>query len=529
MARDKQARKYRRDASLLDRRDYLKATGTAIVGAFTAAGAATTTAQAASSVGPNWELRDRYVETGRNELGIGCAVTDPDGEGVIEHVYVRSTASSDKPGIWVDPNRHVGHLTVRNVHVEGHADNAIYAECAPPHGAGGTVTVEDCYLHDNTRGNLRVNGGTEVRNTHIHNTGQNFPSHGYVSAGYYSYYAGRGDITMRHCQIDMDGSNARNGSDALALMTRGSTSAYGDYGSNVPTVDVYDSQVSGEVDAHDGNINLHGSGSSPRIDPPKGVPMTAEEARNGTSSATGPTWAAVRGGSSGGSETESDADSESDSSSSGNDSRGTVLELVASQDAQGVTYEFTVDGRATRHTVDADVAAEDGDSVTDNGDGTVTVTGVAGNGYGDAFVVDGAITAMRLDESQWTLRYGGAQTSVAGLTGSDSGSGSGSGTDSDSETGDRSDSDAASGSGDRSNTLVIDGTNSPDEACNYRFAVSGSAEKSGALGSINAYDEVSDGAITGRVIAGTDAYRFSGEITEFAVDGPVAVRLESRT
>ena len=501
MARDKRARE-QQDESFLDRRNFLKATSTALVGTAIGAGVTATTARAAP-VSANWEVRNRYIQTGSNELGIGCAVTDPDGEGVIEHVYIKSTGSSDKPAIWVDPNRHVGHLTIKNVHVEGHADNGIYAEVAPPHGSGGTVTVEDCYLHDNTRGNLRVNGGTEVRNTHIHNTGENFPSHGYVSAGYYSYYAGTGEITMRHCQIEMDGSNVRNGSSALALMTRGSTSAYGDYGSNVPTVDVYNSQVKGQVDAHDGNLTLHDSGSNPTIDPPKGVPMTADEAENGTSSATGSTWSEVSGGGGSGSDSESD--------SSGSDQQGTVLELVADADAQSATYEFTVEGQVTKHTVNDDIAAEGNDAVTDNGDGTVTVTGTAGNGYGDAFAVGGAITAMQLDESKWTLRYGGQQTGVAELTDSGSVSDSGSSPD------------------DLPNALVIDGTSSPKTACTYRFAVSGSAAKTDALGSVNAFDEVSEGAITGRVINGKDAYRFSGDITEFTIDGPVAVRLDSQS
>lgn len=512
MARDEKARDPQAEASLLNRRGYLKATGAALMGTAISAGVATKTARAASPVGANWSVRNRYIETGSNQLGIGCAVTDPNGEGVIEHVYIRSTGNSDKPAIWVDPNRHVGNLTIKNVHIEGHADNAIYAETAPPHGSGGTITIEDCYLHDNTRGNLRINGGTEVRNTHIHNTGNNFPNRGYVTAGYYSWYEGSGEITMRHCQIDVDGSGARNGSTAIALKTWGSTGAYGDYGDNIPEVNVYDSQVKGPINGHDGNINLHSTGSTPKIDPPKGVPMTAAEARNGTSSATGPTWSEVSDG-----DAASGSDSESDSS--GSDQQGTVLELVAGADTQNISYEFTVDGQVAKHAVSDDIAAGGNDEIADNGDGTVTVTGTSGNGYGDAYKVDGAITTMQLDDSNWTLRYGGQQTSVATLT--DSGS------DSDSTT--ETDSDSASGDSDLPNTLVLDGANTPNQVCTYRLTVSGSAAKSDALGSINAYDEVSGDTITGRVVGGKDAYRFSGEITEFTVEGPVAVQLNSQS
>ncbi|UPV75542.1 hypothetical protein M0R89_05610 [Halorussus limi] len=512
MARKKRAGEDGRSESRLDRRDYLRATGTALVGAVAGAGVTATTARAASPVSGSWEIRNRYIETGSNELGIGCAVTDPDGEGVIEHVYIRSTDSSDKPAIWVDPKQHLGHLTIRNVHIEGHADNAVYAELHEPWGKGGTLTIEDCYFHDNTRGNLRVNGGTEVRNTHIHNTGENFPTRGYLCAGHFSYYEGGGEINMRHCQIDIDGSNVKHGSNSLALMTRGSTSAYGDYGSNIPTVTVSNSQVAGEIRGHEGNITLQNSGRNPTINPPKGVPMTASEAENGTSSATGPTWREVSSG--GGS---------SDSDSSESDQQATVLELVANADAQNAAYEFTVDGTVTKHSVSDGIAAEGNDTLTDNGDGTVTVTGASGNGYGDAYAVEGSITAMRLDKSEWTLRYGGQQTSVADLTAT----GSDSGTTTDSGSG--ADSGSASGTGDLPNTLIIDGGGAPNAACTYRFAVSGSAAKSGELGSINVADEVNDGVITGRVIGGKDAYRFSGDITEFAVEGPVGVELDSQS
>ena len=492
MARDESTRDAD-EPSHLDRRGYLRLAGAAAA-SVTALGAGVTANARAAPVSANWQVKNRYIETGSNQLGIGCAVTDPNGEGVIDHVYIKSTASSDKPAIWVDPNRHVGHLTIRNVHIEGHADNAIYAENAEPHGSGGTVTVEDCYLHDNTRGNLRVNGGTEVRNTHIHNTGNNFPSHGYVSVGYYSYYAGSGEITMRHCQIAMDGSNTQNGSSALALMTRGSTSAYGDYGSDIPTVDVYDSQVKGDVQAHDGNIKLHNSGSNPKIDPPKGVPMTAQEAEGGTSSATGPTWSEVSGGSGGSGGSDSETESGSDDSSAGSDSRGTVLELVATANASSARYEFTVDGSVERRTSAGDVSAESGDKFAKNGDGTVTVSGVAGNGYGDSFLVDGVVTAMNLDESKWTLRYDGSEVAVSDLV--------------------------------LPNTLVIDGTGSPRKASSYEFAVSGRAAKNAALGSVNAYDRVGDGKITGRVVGGKDAFLYSGDITGFTLDGPATVRVE---
>ncbi|MFC7080773.1 hypothetical protein [Halorussus caseinilyticus] len=141
-----------------------------------------------------------------------------------------------------------------------------------------------------------------------------------------------------------------------------------------------------------------------------------------------------------------------------------------------------------------DVASEGNDSVTDNGDGTVTVSGVAGNGYGDSYFVDGDVISMDLDESKWTIRYGGEEVGVSDLS--------------------------------LPNKLVIDGSNAPRLASDYTFEVSGTARKSAALGSVNDHDTISDGQISGRVIGGKDGFRFSGEITAFELDGPATVQVE---
>ncbi|WP_458207746.1 hypothetical protein [Haladaptatus sp. NG-SE-30] len=71
----------------------------------------------------------------------------------------------------------------------------------------------------------------------------------------------------------------------------------------------------------------------------------------------------------------------------------------------------------SKRTSAEDNSAEGNDSVTNSGDGTTTVSGLAGNGYGDSYLVDGTFTSMTLDESKWTLRYGGKEVTVADLTG----------------------------------------------------------------------------------------------------------------
>ncbi len=67
-------------------------------------------------------------------------------------------------------------------------------------------------------------------------------------------------------------------------------------------------------------------------------------------------------------------------------------ELVIASDTE-VSYEFTVDGDAMRLTDNGKYSAESGnDDVVDNGDGTTTVTGYTGNGYGDGFAITGPVT-----------------------------------------------------------------------------------------------------------------------------------------
>lgn len=95
---------------------------------------------------------------------------------------------------------------------------------------------------------------------------------------------------------------------------------------------------------------------------------------------------------------------------------GSVLELVTSDGMPTTDYEFTVDGTVSKRTDAGDLSSENNDTVTDNGDGTVTVTGAVGNGYGDSYLVDGSITSMSdLDESLWTIRYEGEEVGVDDL------------------------------------------------------------------------------------------------------------------
>jgi hypothetical protein len=95
------------------------------------------------------------------------------------------------------------------------------------------------------------------------------------------------------------------------------------------------------------------------------------------------------GGDGGGSDGSDDEDGGSDEPTSHE------VAVVATEQGE-VLYEFTVDGSAERASgVADDLVAEDNDTITENGDGTVTVSGYTGNaGYGDTFVVTGDVTSF---------------------------------------------------------------------------------------------------------------------------------------
>jgi hypothetical protein len=78
-----------------------------------------------------------------------------------------------------------------------------------------------------------------------------------------------------------------------------------------------------------------------------------------------------------------------------------------------------VEGSVSKRTTAGDLSAEGNDTITDNGDGTMTVSGTAGNGYGDSYLVDGTVLSMQIDESNWIIRYDDEEVTVQELTAED--------------------------------------------------------------------------------------------------------------
>jgi hypothetical protein len=505
MARDDSARERSSEQSLLDRRSYLKLAGAAAA-SVGAAGVSSSSAAAASydtikvpantkkvinvgsgetfenkliditadgahvklmTEGSGWTVRNVGVKGENNNMdgtyGTFYLRCTEDGEALAENIYMGDGAADRCGHAAVSDWANAGTVTIRNINVTGWSADGMYMSHAGNHikQTMGVTQVENAYLKNNNIENCRLGTpGSYIKDSVIHVENQDVISSnesGQVNARGL-WFKEQSGLKAINCDISVTGSHAvfasDNGSGTLK-----------------------DCRVEGPITGPVEQVNVSGN---PDTSPPDSVPMSAEAAASGEIDSSSTT----------------SSPSTEDTTQQRDESNGTLLELVPDDDASRVKYEFTVDGSARKRTSGGDSGhtAEEIDTVTDNGDGTVTVSGVAGNGYGDAFFVDGAITAMDLDESVWTLRYDGSEVGVSDLT--------------------------------LPNKLVIDGANSPKVTSEYVFEISGAARKSTDLGSVQASDTAEDGKISGAVFDGKDGFRFSGDITGFTLDGPANVRVE---
>ncbi|WP_327054117.1 hypothetical protein [Halomicrococcus gelatinilyticus] len=270
--------------------------------------------------GTGWTIRNVGF---KGEMDHGASGGYPNhiaasGEGRIENVYVGNgvVGGTRKGGIGVGAN-HSGHIDLVRTHIAGWSDNGIYAAgMARSNGGHGTLAFDSCYLHDNNVSSLRIaSGGTTVKNTVVHNTG-NAPTVstcGCVNArGVYDGYGTESDVvTFDNVDIKCTDGNTNGATSALVAAKT--------------TFEVKNSQVDGELI---GNVDTTNVGNDPDVTPPEGVPMTAEEAAKGASSA----------GSTGGSATTSD-----DSSTDG---ESTTSDGDATSDSDGLSNAETTDTKS---------------------------------------------------------------------------------------------------------------------------------------------------------------------------------------
>ncbi|WP_132058788.1 fibronectin type III domain-containing protein [Halorussus amylolyticus] len=76
------------------------------------------------------------------------------------------------------------------------------------------------------------------------------------------------------------------------------------------------------------------------------------------------------------------------------------------------------------------------------------------------------------------------------------------------------------------NSVVIDGSNRPNAKSSYTLEFSGAVAKAGELGSIQSDDVIDGSTVTGTVVGGKDAYRYSGDITRVEISGPAVFEIE---
>lgn len=198
------------------------------------------------------------------------AVTDPNGTGIVENCYFEGAQGNNI--IFVDPDQHVGTLIIRNCYIARAGSDALYAETAEPHGAGGEIHVENCYFRDNNVSHIRISKGRVV-DTVVHNTNNVPPTaenNGSVvnSRGFATHYAGDATIEVENTHVDVTSENTNGSATAVHVDTDEPVS---------PTWDIRNSQIRGRR-GDDGTANYENVGNNPDTSIPSGVPQKPDSA-----------------------------------------------------------------------------------------------------------------------------------------------------------------------------------------------------------------------------------------------------------
>jgi hypothetical protein len=167
---------------------------------------------------------------------------------------------------------------------------------------------------------------------------------------------------------------------------------------------------------------------------------------------------------------------------------------ISGGDTEPTSYRFSVTDSIEKSTA-RDASIDDEDSIDDG-----IVEGIVGGGT-DSYAYAGEIEEFDLDGNA-TVHRNGNQVEPSALQADPTTDGA------------------------LPNLVVIDGSEAPRSSTTYAFEVNGDVEKDAERGSVNAYDDVSNGSVTGRIIGGKDAFRFSGDIVQFEIDGAAHVSVK---
>ncbi|WP_390287746.1 hypothetical protein [Haloarchaeobius amylolyticus] len=416
-----------------------------------------------------------------------------DGTGVVENFYwADGTAPFDRQrtyggaatGCYV-ANAHSGTLIMENLNLQGFSDNGVYGSSPgdlPSHssggGGGGEVIIKNSYAANCAPAGFRLGSdGSRLENCVVTNCTRN----------YWGFYH---DTKV----VDCDLSNSSQHGDIAV------SDSYWDHAATVTAENAYFETTA----KHGTNGRVIGTSAerTPRTRPDQveGVPLTPEEAASGSSSAqpsSPPT---------------SDEDDETDAADEH------LLAFVTDPDAQYASYELTAKEAAEFATAPynspsgSQIESGSSNDTIEEKDGVYHVSGVTGGGYGDAYRVQGPVTSINIDQPDvmW-VELDGEKHSPEEII---------------DKTASNDDGEQDTGSDSPSNAIVIDGTET-DGSSSYRFVVSGSVEKASYQdASIDDSDSIDGTAVEGTVDGWKDAYWFSGDVTDFWLNGDALVDVE---
>ena len=302
----------------------------------------------------------------------------------IEHVYTQLYDPSLKgPGGIICTKNSTGTITIREVNVQGYGNNGLYASKSDA-----DITVEDSYWVNNRTTNVRLGGNYSGNNrTHVARNNVVWMDERMAKpqdGGTVPLYPLGGDRWV--------GLSARHGepefySNQVLGKWFPDENGYR-YGSNWATVNADDRTIAvayvegGNISPSDrivGDVTLNNVAKGATDAAPEGVPMTAEEAASGTSSAGGSGGDDSGSGSGGGSD--SDGGGDDSDSDGGGTTYDNDLKVDGSNLSSQVEYEITVSGEVVKGDM-----ANDNDSV----DGSVA----SGQVYGgiDTYEFSGEVT-----------------------------------------------------------------------------------------------------------------------------------------
>ena len=472
-----------RHRSQLGRRTFMKSAGAALtsVGAIAASGRRADAAEYETITVPAGtveRIRVGNSETFENKLidmtadGASAEIITSGSNWTIRNVGFMGTHPGGNyliiPGV-ADSN---GEGLIENVYMgDGQPDRslkgAIWVNANMPH--QGTIIFRNFHmahlingLYASGPGYQGAGGNIRVENSYFYsNTIANIRTNGLA----------RGNV-VQDTVVHVDGTQPQLGSDGTApgsTNTRAIWSWYGEcHLENCDIVGPMATTKGGTITKTNTRI-----GDAADTTPPDGVPMDAKEAASG-SSATGSTSSTG---------TSSTTESTSDLPNS--------LSISGGSASTPASYSFEV-SEAIEKSTDRSASIDDEDIITDD-----FVEGLVAGGT-DSYRFSGTVSAFSID-GEATVYLNDEVVDPTTFW-----------SDSTAETA-------------PSRLIVIDGSDS-EGASRYSFEVeNGEVEKDAERGSINPFDTVSGGTVTGRVIGRKDAYRYTGTVTTFSLEGTANV------